>query len=572
VRSIGSGSARDAQTDAHEVGTARHGAAVPRWEAPAPAGGRRPRPAPSPSDLGFLGRARGASWRTAAATAGLSALAGLAVALVMPRGPVTSAQALGLLASSLLVGTVAGLVMRSRWAVLVAPLAHLAAFELGRWGTIGPTVSSLELGSAYGILAVVVGRVLYVLAGPVPLALGASAGAALAQRLAGAPAEARRRTGRTGLYARRTATILTTAVLVGLVAAVLWPASTPPILESDGRPLPGSIATLEAVQIGGHEQWLMLRGHSTEKPVLLTLAGGPGQTDLAFARVLWRDLERDFVVVDWDQRGTGKSYPALDPTATLTLEQAIADTIELTEYLRARFGEEKIYLHGESWGSTLGVLAVQRRPDLYHALIGSGQMVSQRETDRRLYRDVLDLAARRGDAALLRTMRSYGEPPYPSVFASALVMQQYEQLYGPVTYPESSLARGPELAAVGPWGILGREYGLVEKVGVLRGLIDMFSVMYPRLQGIDFRRDVPRLEVPYYMLDGTAELTARRDLALEWFEQLDAPLKRRIVFENGAHSVGFEHFEAFHRLMVETIVPETYADGRPADGQAEGRR
>ena len=115
---------------------------------------------------------------------------------------------------------------------------------------------------------------------------------------------------------------------------------------------------------------------------------------------MFEELSRDFVVVSWDQRGTGKSYAAIDPVPALTLDQAVSDTIELTNHLRARFGEDKIYLLGESWGSTLGVLAVQRRPDLYHAWIGSGQMVSQRETDRRLYHDVLALAAQTGDAAL----------------------------------------------------------------------------------------------------------------------------------------------------------------------------
>lgn len=506
-------------------------------------------------------RVRREHW-IAPAVAGVAALSGLAAAVAMPRGPITAPQALSLMACSLIVGVVAGLVMRSRGAMLLAPVAHLAMFELGRWGTPGPTVASLQLDSAYGVLAVVLGRVLYVLAGLLPILLGAGVGAALARRLSGGQTESRTPMGRVWLYARRTATALTALGLVALAAVIVQPASTPQILGTDGGPLPGSIATLEAVQLGGHEQWIMIRGHSAEKSVLLSLAGGPGQTDLAYARVLWQDLERDFVVVDWDQRRTGKSYPALDPTATLTLEQAIADTIELTEYLRARFDERKVYLHGESWGSTLGVLAAQRRPDLYHALISSGQMVSQRETDRRLYDDVLDLAARNGDEGLARTMRAFGEPPYPSVFASALVIQQYDQLYKPFTLPASTLERSALLAReAGPWGVLGREYNLVEKVNVLRGLMDMFSVMYPQLQGLDFRRDVPRLEAPEYMLDGAAELTARRDLALEWFALLEAPIKRRITFENGAHSVGFEHFGAFHQLMVDTALLETYPAG-----------
>jgi pimeloyl-ACP methyl ester carboxylesterase len=264
--------------------------------------------------------------------------------------------------------------------------------------------------------------------------------------------------------------------------------------------------------------------------------------------------------VSWDQRGTGKSYAALDPTSTLTLEQAIADTIELTEFLRSRFHQQKIYLLGESWGSTLGVLAVQRRPDLYYAWIGSGQMVSQRETDRRLYHELLALAAKENDTALATKMRRYGEPPYADIpYANAFVMQQYERLSPPYTPPQSYIQRGTA-ANLGPWGIFGQEYTLVEKVNVLRGLIDMFSVMYPQLQAIDFRQTVKQLEVPVYLLDGAAELKARRELALEWFNTLKAPRKRLFRFENAGHSVAFEQFETFSHILTDTILPETYSN------------
>jgi hypothetical protein len=91
----------------------------------------------------------------------------------------------------------------------------------------------------------------------------------------------------------------------------------------------------------------------------------------------------------------------------------------------------------------------------------------------------------------------------------------------------------------------------------MRGLMDMFSAMYPQLQGIDFRRDVRTLGVEYVMLDGAAELSARRDLALEWYAQLDAPRKRIFTFENAAHSVAQEQFVAFRQILLETVVPET---------------
>jgi proline iminopeptidase len=487
-----------------------------------------------------------------AAVTVLVLLHGLAIAQTMPRGPATAAQALIAMASSLIVGSVAGFILRSRWAMLITPLVYIIAVEVGRWGIAGPTVDAPHLNEPFGVLALILGRGFHGLVGVLPLVVGSAWGVAIAQRnqLNGSTRPGRK----PGRWA-----IATTIGLALLALLIAIPASTPPILGEDGKPLPGSIARLEKVYLGGQEQWIMLRGYSIDRPVILYLSGGPGQSDLPYSRVLFEDLSRNFVVVSWDQRGTGKSYAALDPTATLTLDQAIADTIELTQYLRDRFDEQKIYLLGESWGSTLGVLAIQRRPELYYASIGSGQMVSQRETDRRIYQELLALAAQENDTALTTKLQSYGEPPYSDIpYANAFVLGQYDRLYPPYTPPLAYIQRG-SAANLGPWGIFGREYNLVEKVNVLRGLIDMFSILYPQLQTIDFRQTVTQLEVPVYMLDGTAELKGRRDLALEWFEQLQAPHKQRFVFENAAHSVAFEQFEALSKLMVDTILPETYS-------------
>jgi pimeloyl-ACP methyl ester carboxylesterase len=317
------------------------------------------------------------------------------------------------------------------------------------------------------------------------------------------------------------------------------------------------VASLEPVILGGQEQWILVRALHPDAPVLLYLAGGPGQSDLPFSRVLLSDIAQDFVVVSWDQRGTGKSYPALEPTAMLTPDRVVADVIELTELLRTRFSERRIYLLGESWGTTLAVLAAQRRPDLYHAVLSSGQMVSPRATDVRLYHDVLAHAAATDDEALATRMRAYGEPPYASVYAYGTVMGLYDALAGPYTPPAAYLQRGRD-AGLGFMGVKGSEYDLIDKVNVMRGLLDVFSVLYPQLQQVDFRRDVPRLEVPLYVFDGGHELAARRDLALAWYQQVDAPIKHLYTFENAGHSVAFEHFQDLHRILVDTVLPETY--------------
>jgi pimeloyl-ACP methyl ester carboxylesterase len=356
---------------------------------------------------------------------------------------------------------------------------------------------------------------------------------------------------------RPVGTAIIAAATIGLALLVAWPASTPAVSGADGGPAPDGIAELATVRLGGTDQAVMIRGASADKPVLLYLSGGPGQSDLALARVLSAPWTSDFVFVDLDQRGNGKSYAAIDPLSEMTVDRAVSDVIELTDYLRERFGQAKIYLMGESWGSILGVLAVQRRPDLYHAWIGSGQMVDVGDTDRRIYVDLMVYATTAGDDDLLARLAAIGEPPYRDIpWANSNLLAWYEYLYKPYTPSEGYRARG-SASGLDPFGILGSEYTFIEKRNVLRGLIDTFTVMYPQLDAIDFRTSAARLEVPVYILDGMAELEGRRALMLEWFELLDAPSKQLVSFDGAAHSVAFEQADEVLRLLNDTIVPAT---------------
>jgi pimeloyl-ACP methyl ester carboxylesterase len=487
-------------------------------------------------------------WLGALAVAGLAAVTALVSSLPMPRGPVTGGQGVAVIAVSLMIGLAAGYLMRSRWAVLIAPLAYIVAYELARLGIAGASLEGFRFDSVYGIAAFIMGRGFHGLLALLPMVVGVSIGVAVARPR--------------GLLALLPTGVLALAV-IGLAILVALPASTPPILGANGQPVPGSIAELTSVELGGREQAISIRAADPGAPVILYLSGGPGQSDLAYGRVLLEPLTADYVVVVWDQRGTGTSYGALDPTSALTLDQAVADTIELSTYLADRFGEQKIYLLGESWGTTLGVLAVQQRPDLFHAYIGSGQMVSQRETDRIIWRDLLAYADRTGNGALYDQVLTLGEPPYDDTpWANSFVMGNYGLLETPYDPPAAYAQRG-DASGIGPYGIFASEYSLVDKANVIRGLVDTFSLMYPQLQQIDFRTDVAALEVPVYLLDGANELGGRRALALEWYEQLGAPHKQLITYPDAGHSVVFEKVDDFVRLMNEEIVPATYSG--PAD-------
>jgi len=472
----------------------------------------------------------------------IPAIAGGLSTLLMPRGPVTPIDSL----VSMLVGAGVGIAsgwLVGRWALVASPVLFAACFELGRLGLESPSLDGIHLDSAFGIVLFVTTRGFHFAVAIVPMLWGSLIGSSAARRAD---------QGKDFIHALpKTSTILLMLVMSVASVVITRPAVTAPILGADGARLADSMAELATVDLGGHDQAVMIRGDDIDNPILLYLTGGPGNSDLGYTRTFLERLEDDFVVVAWEQRGVGKSYPALDPLSSLTPESAVTDVVDLTTYLADRFGTEKIYLLGNSWGSLIGVLAAQQRPDLYHAYIGAGQMVSPLETDLRLYHQILEYAERTGDSKLSARMTGYGPPPYADLYAYMTVIEHYGDLE---PYQETSeFAKGvPGIQGTGV-----SEYGFMDRLNVFRGLADMGGAMYPQVQDLDLRRDVPSLQVPVYLIQGAHELTARSDLAAEYAGTLRAPRITVEFFEDSGHIPHFEEAERFHRYLVDVVLPET---------------
>ena len=506
---------------------------------------------------GPLGGLVRAVWADRRLAWGFAILAAVLYALIArwwtPRGPMSTLEGLAAMALGLLVGLATGVLLRTRWAMLVAPLTFAVVFELARIGLTGPTVDGIQLGSTYGIIAFALGRGVHGLLTLLPMLLGAALGAAWTRRrLSNVPPRGGLLRG-LGRWLRRTVAVVTTVALVALAAFVARPASTDPIVDADGQRVAGSIAELTRVEIGGHDLALMIRGRSIANPVLLFLAGGPGGSELGAMRRHSQALEDDFVVITLDQRGAGKSYDQLDPTPTLTLDRAVADTIEVTDYLRDRFGQDKVYLVGQSWGSILGVLAAQRRPELFSAFIGVGQMVDPAETDRTYYRDTLAWARDSGNSDLVNTLTTSGPPPYTSVIDYEPTLSYEDEVY---PYDHTGNSEG---AGAMSENIFVGEYTLLDQLHILGGFMDSFSVLYPQIQDIDFRAQATRLDVPVYLAEGAHETPGRAAPAQQWFDLLEAPSKKLVTFDTSGHRPLWEQPTQFHDLMT-TVVAETAAD------------
>lgn len=341
-------------------------------------------------------------------------------------------------------------------------------------------------------------------------------------------------------------------LLVGVLLAVS-PGKPEPYLDADGKPLAGSISEKIRVQINGVEQGMFIKGKDRKNPVLLFVHGGPGMPEYApLVEKLPPGLEDYFTVCYWEQRGAGLSYGADLPPETLTLEQLVSDTLEVTNYLRRRFGQEKIYLLGHSWGAYLAIQVAARAPELYHAYIAMQQISRQMESEKLAYAYMVEQYRRAGNK---RMLRKFARIPLlemdrmPNSYR-ALRDEGMHLLGIGTTHKMKSVISGVFLPV---WQ--SRAYTLGEKINVWRGKWSAHSTaMWNRVLAEDLTSVVPKLEIPVYFFHGAHDYTVSYPLAKDYFEKLLAPRKGFYTFPESAHSPLFEEPERARRILTEDVL------------------
>jgi pimeloyl-ACP methyl ester carboxylesterase len=301
---------------------------------------------------------------------------------------------------------------------------------------------------------------------------------------------------------------------------------------------PGSaavpIASLEEIDLGGSKQWILIRGRDPHAPIVLFLHGGPGMPMMYLAYAFQRPLEDDFLTVQWDRRGAGKSYATNIDISKMRTSQEIADTISLIQILRARFGAKNVILVGHSYGSTLGALVAARRPDLVRAYVGVGQVACDPAGDHRLQDEWLASEARRtGDAQTL-TLATSGRPydRESALFShGGEIVRQTSFLY---------------LLAL---GLRAPEYSLLDGWHVKTGVAFTHATLKNDVYRGALMDALPAIDVPVYFLEGRRDYTAPFPCAVQYLKRLRAPRKELVWFDASAHFPFLEEPEKFHDVL-----------------------
>jgi pimeloyl-ACP methyl ester carboxylesterase len=357
--------------------------------------------------------------------------------------------------------------------------------------------------------------------------------------------------------------ILLAGILILLGLLLAWsPGKPKPFADKNGKPLAGSLSEKIHVNINGVEQGMFIKSKDINNPVLLFVHGGPGMPEYWLTQRYPTGLEDHFTVVWWEQRGAGLSYSSNISPETMTAEQFISDTLEVTKYLRKRFGKEKIYLMAHSWGSYIGIQAAAREPELYHAYIGVGQISYQIKSEHLAYDYALEYYKKNGNTNMVQRLET--APPTTTVpLPVAYDALRDEYMHGAgigTTRDMKSVITGVFLPS---WQF--REYTLGEKVDLWRGKFYSRSrefSLWDKMQATDLTQQVAKLEIPIYFFHGKYDYTCAYPLAKDYFEKLEAPVKGFYTFEQSAHSPMFEEPEKMLRILQEDVLAgtNTFAD------------
>ena len=334
---------------------------------------------------------------------------------------------------------------------------------------------------------------------------------------------------------------------------VRWVSGAPePIVDGTDLPLPGSVVEKTWIPVNGVRQGMVIRGRSADNPVLLVVHGGPGVPDYFLTGRYPTQLEDLFTVVWWDQRGTGLSYHRDIPPASMTIEQFISDTHAVTDHLRQRFDQDRIYLLGHSWGSFIGIQAVSRSPERYRAYLGMAQAVYQLESEMLAYDYMLGVYRQKGDSRMVRALEAAPVSMAAGIPLKYLRLRDtaMHRLGIGTTHDMKSVITGVFLASLTFPG-----YTLREKVNLWRGRAFSRSFgLWDQLIRVDLRETVPALDVPVYFLEGKYDYTCNVALARDYYRKLRAPEKAFYEFNRSAHCPVFEQPADAYRILRDDVL------------------
>jgi pimeloyl-ACP methyl ester carboxylesterase len=316
---------------------------------------------------------------------------------------------------------------------------------------------------------------------------------------------------------------------------------------------PNGVDERISLRIGGVEQWLSIRGHDRRNPVLLFIHGGPASVTMPVSYTFQSPWEDYFTVVQWDQRGAGKTYAAnaeQQMSPGMTIAGMTDDAAQVVQYLRRHYGKRKIFLLGHSWGTVLGTRLAQQHPDWFYAYIGVGQVVNVRKNEEIGFAFALREAKADHNDKAVRELESLA--PYPGNAPLTLdriaTRSKWETYYGGLAYGRKDFSFYADAEDLSP------DYSQAELDAIGKGSTYSLKHLLQPLLGVNFD-DTTDFRCPVILFVGQHDYTTSHELAEQWFDRIQAPSKHMVLFADSAHMVMQEQPGRFLMHLVTDALP-----------------
>lgn len=311
------------------------------------------------------------------------------------------------------------------------------------------------------------------------------------------------------------------------------------------------------VIIGGVKQWIRTLGDDINNPVLLFVHGGPGMSTSPLSKFYNADLQKHFIVVDWDQRVVGNSYTGNIDKSKMVIKQYVQDTIEVAEYLIKKFNKNKVFIIGHSWGTILATRAVKERPELFYAYIGMGQIGDQEKSEAIGYNFALKECRNAKDKKGIAELEKIGPAVGGSHSSNEWVTIERKYIFkykGFIHNPELKM-----MPAMIKCFLRDKDYGIKGLYKYFKcSKINTQQIWPTQLSKANLFNDVSEVEIPIYIFQGSHDYMTCTEVAKEYFDFIKAPLKKFYLFEEVGHCPNFEDPEKFYDIIVNEILKESY--------------
>ncbi len=297
------------------------------------------------------------------------------------------------------------------------------------------------------------------------------------------------------------------------------------------------------LDINGSTQQIRMCSELDGLPPILNVQAGPGFPLLhevaKFQRRL--NLEKDFLVSYWDQRGCGNA--SQEDAKNVSLQQSVDDLRAVLRWLKNET-RQPIIVFGISLGATIALHAAEYERDNVKAVIAISPDAHTASSDAAAAAFLTAQSITSNDRRLSAKLIKLGEPPYTNSAAF--------QLRARILADLGAIERGKKFSALLKETILSLigTYGFLGATRAIRNMTRIQNKLLPQLVSLNLFSDPPCLSVPVHYIFGGQDPLIPAEIVKQLPLAITTPAATVMLVSDAGHMVHFDQPEVVRSIVM----------------------